>query len=207
MKQRRLNIKRIIIVIGIILAILLSFFLIKGLMKPQNKDGNEPKIIGEINDYELRESASSYFKNVFNELKEELKKDEINEENYAKIITKLFISDCYTLDNKLNHNDIGGIQFVYEPFRNDFVLIASNSMYKHIENNIYGTRKQELPIVNNVNIVSIKQDKFEYSGKNDNEAYFVDVEIQYVKDLGYAKNATLVLIHNNNKLEVAELKS
>ena len=113
MQKRKLNIKKIIILILVIVGLVSSFFLIKNLLKP--KDINKKtKIISEINGYELKENASSYYKNIFNDLKEELSKDEIDFDNYATIITKLFISDCFTLDNKINHNDVGGIQFIYE---------------------------------------------------------------------------------------------
>lgn len=205
MKKKKINFKKLIIIILIIMVVGLSIFLIKSCMMSKEEKVKDPKIISKINDYELRESASTYFKNVFNDLKKELNKDEIDEENYAKIISKLFISDCYTLDNKINQSDVGGIQFVYEPFRNDFLMIAKDTMYHHIENNIYDNRKQKLPVVSNVVITSIEQDKFEYLDKVDENAYYVDVEIEYVKDLGYAKKASLVLIHNNDKLEVAKL--
>ncbi len=206
MKNRKLNVKKTIITIIVIVGVFALFFLVKGFLKPKDDRVGKQKIIGKINDYELKENASSYFKNVFNDLKVELSKDVVDEENYAKIISQLFIGDCYTLDNKINQNDVGGIQFVYEPFRDNFILIAKETMYSHIENNIYGNRKQELPVVSDVSITSITKDKYEYLDTKDDEAYFVNVNIQYTKDLGYSKEASLIIIHNNNKLEVAELE-
>ena len=62
----------------------------------------------------------------------------------------------FTLANKVSNTDVGGIQFVHEPFQDDFILIAKETLYSHVENNIYGNRKQELPIVREVTIRSIE---------------------------------------------------
>ncbi len=197
--------KKTIIIILVLVIIVSLIWGLKSFFKPKELY-QKPKVIDKINGYELMEGASSYFKNVFSKLREELSKREINNENYAKLISQLFISDCYTLDNKISNNDIGGVQFVYEPFRDDFILIANEFLYSHVENNIYGTRKQELPIVNKVKIVSMEQKPFLFKEKTDEEAYYVEIEIDYLKDLEYPKEVSLVIIHNNNKLEIAKLE-
>ncbi len=205
MKKRKLNKKRIILFLLLIILVFFSITLAKNAFKPK-PETKGPKIINEINGYELREDANSYYKNVFNELKEVLSKSKLNEEEYAKIISKLFISDVLTLENKISHTDVGGVQFIYEPFRNDFILIASESLYNHIENNLYGNRKQELPNVSNVEIISLEKQSFEYLDKVDDNAYLITAKIEYIKNMDYPDEVSIILIHNNNKLEVAEME-
>ena len=113
----------------------------------------------------------------------------------------------YSLDNKLNKNDIGGTQFVYADFVDDFNSIAQSTIYKSVENNMYGDRKQELPIVNEVIIDSIETKNFKYNDKIINDAYYVSLTVNYNKDLGYPKNIDLVLIKNNDKVEVVKMQT
>ena len=52
-------------------------------------------------------------KTEFDVLKANLESDTIDEEAYALSIAKLFIIDLYTMNNKINKYDIGGIEYVY----------------------------------------------------------------------------------------------
>lgn len=164
------------------------------------------KIVDDIKGYELKETATTYYKNLFNELKVELSKKEVNEENYAKLISQLFLSDLFTLKNKINQNDVGGVQFVYKPYQDDLIKLAKDTLYSHVENNVYGDRKQELPVVSGINIVSVESTKFEYNDKIDKDAYLIKTLINYEKDLGYQTESILVIIHNGERLEIAEMK-
>lgn len=204
MKKRKLNVKRVTILVLALIALIVAIVIILKMGKPTNEP-KDPKIISEINGYTLKEGASSYFKNVFGELETELSKEEVDENKYAEIISKLFISDCFTLSNKMNHNDVGGVQFVYEQFQNDYISIARETLYNSIENDIYGNRKQELPTVKNVVIKSFEEDTYEYGETEDKKAYNVIATVEYEKDLGYPKEISLVIIHSNNKLEVAKM--
>ncbi len=157
-------------------------------------------------DYTLRSDATKYYKKLFKELKSTLESDEIDNDVYAELITKMFVADFYNLDNKVSKNDVGGVQFVYENFRDDFTKKATNSMYKSVESNVYGKRKQKLPIVNNVSVAKNDSVSFTYSDKTDEEAYNISFEITYKEDLGYQDKGTLTLIHNDKKIEVAALE-
>ncbi|MFA5604059.1 MAG: hypothetical protein WDA12_04365 [Bacilli bacterium] len=204
MKKRKLNIKRITILVLTLVALMVAIFIILKMTKPAIEP-KDPKVISEINGYILKEGASAYFKNVFSELETELSKEEVDEKKYAEIISKLFISDCFTLSNKMNHNDVGGVQFVYEQFQNDYISIARETLYNSIENDIYGNRKQELPTVKNVVIKSFEEDTYEYGETEDKKAYIVVATIEYDKDLDYPEEVSLVIIHSNNKLEIAKM--
>ena len=131
--------------------------------------------------------------------------DEIDEEKYASVICQLFLADFFNLDNKISNNDIGGTQFIYESFREDFEKLAQESIYHYVENNIYGDRKQELPIVTEVSVVDIKEASYTYLDESDDNAYQIDLKIIYEKDMGYQEDVTLVLVHHNERLEIIKM--
>lgn len=213
-KRRRVSKKKISIFIIMLLliiggAVAAVLFLNNDKKEKAIKIENVDKIEGY--DYTLSSNATKYYKSLFKELKDVLEADEVDEAKYADLVTKLFVADFYNLDNKINKNDIGGTQFVYKFFRKDFEKLAADSIYKSVENNLYGDRKQELPIVANVSTEKSQDKAFTYKDKTnkeqtDEKAYNINFEITYDKDLGYQNSGTLILIHNDKKLEVAALE-
>lgn len=155
--------------------------------------------------YVLDNNKNDYYKKLFTELKDVLIKEELNYEEYAKSLSKIFISDLFTLSNKVSSSDVGGKEFVYKDFQKDFLSITKTTLYKSIKSNIYGERVQELPIVTNVLIEDIKIISFKYKDDSYDDAYLIKVDIEYDKELGYPNSCELILIKNENKLEVAKL--
>lgn len=207
-RKFKFKFKTIMIFIFILLIIGLCFCIkdIIGVLK--SNGASEVEVLSEIKDYNytLNENDLEYFKEKFMLLKTELDKKEMDEEKYASLISELFVIDFYSLNASLNKNDVGGIQFIYTDYQADFVKFAKEGIYKYVENNIYGNRKQELPIVIETEVKSIEQDKASFDNKvEDTKAYYVDVLITYKKDLEYSKEAKLVIIHKDNKLEIAKL--
>lgn len=209
MKKRKIKkFKIVVTILFIILLFLLGWCLkdIIGVLK--NNGASEVEILEKIEDYNytLNENDSEYFKKVFNELKDELKKEKIDEENYAKLISELFVVDFFSLDKSLSKNDVGGVQFIYTDYQESFIKLAKEGIYKYVESNIYGDRKQELPNVTSVEITDIKQDSITFSNDvKDTKAYYVSLTITYEENLEYQENVELVLIHSNNKLEIAKM--
>ena len=205
-KSRRKNNIILFTLISCCLLICVVFLILRTLPNKE-KEPHNVKIVEHLDNYGyiLYENESTYYNQLFKELKETLNRKDFTEEEYATLIVRLFASDFFHLENKITKSDIGGTQFVYEPYRSDFESYAKKGMYKYIENNIYGDRKQELPSVEQVSIDKMKQDKFTYQGITDANAYFVDIVIQFNKDLGYRNTYQLILIHNQDKLEIAKL--
>lgn len=208
LKKDNLLILSLIIILIVLLIIL--FTLGKNVFKKTGGNVQEVKIVDSIDNFEynLEENKTSYYKSVFNELKELLNSDNVGEEQYAKLITKLFVADFYDLNSKSSKSDIGGTQFILSDFQSQFEKKAKSKegIYYYIKNNLEGNRKQELPKVKNVEIVSLKNSVFNFENIKDNNAYVVDASVTYEKDLGYQKNVTITLIHNNKKLEIVEIK-
>ena len=208
-KKRRISKKKVTIFILILLLIIGGIVaLVLFLNNPKEEKTIRIKSVDKIEgyDYTLSSNATKYYKSLFKELKDVLEADEVDEAKYADLVTKLFVADFYNLDNKINKNDIGGVQFVYKDFREDFKKLATDSIYKNVENNLYGDRDQKLPIVNNVSTEKSQDKAFTYGDKTDDKAYNINFEIEYDEDLEYQNSGTLILIHNDKKLEVAALE-
>lgn len=149
-------------------------------------------------DYTLDKDNTNLMKENFKELKDILANDNINYEDYAKTLAKLFIIDLYTIDNKKNMYDVGSLEYVYD--KENFKTRCQNTLYKGL--NDKSTRKNnEYPIVESINIDSFENGEFTY---NDNkyESYEITLSWDYKKDLGYDKKGKVTIIKIEDKLYV-----
>ena len=214
------KIKRAILII-LLLAIMTIGFLAH--LKYYKTDVKTVKTIDKIKGYGyvLKESKPKKYKEMFYELKDILSKDKVDKEKYAKQISKMFIYDFYSLDDKLAKTDVGGLDFVYPTVLENFMLNAESTYYKYLESNVYKNRKQKLPVVTNIKIEDITQEEFEYTKIIDNvdkskveeeneldeKAYIVNITWDYTSPSfdDYQKEATLTIVHKGKKLYIAEL--
>ena len=195
--------------------LLIALFILLGIAIYKNiKNGPEvkaAKVISSISDYgyELKDNKSPEYKKMFNELKEILSKKEVDEEEYAKKITEMFIYDFYSLDDKTAKTDIGGVDFIHPGILQNFAENAESTYYKYIESNVYGSRKQQLPMVDKVTIENVQQGLYVVgdTGK-DEEAYELKVTWTYTSDTfsDYQNKSTVDLVHDGKKLLIVEAK-
>lgn len=205
MKKRRLKTWPIIILLIFIILIICIISIISSLNNSKKISTETIDTIKKYN-YNLKQNESTYYKELFKELKSELKKEKIDEEKYASIISKMFLTDFLSLDNAINKNDVGGTDFIYSTYKDTFITKAKDTLYLYIENNIYGDRKQELPIVKEVKITNIENKKYNGEKVDDEKAYYIDCEVIYKKDLDYQEKVNLILVHNKDKLEIVSMK-
>ena len=207
MKRKRLNKKRLfnffMIIIALVLFALVAFKVVSDLNKDNAKVEKKQLDIIEPYGYKLDDRDTSTYKKYFNELKEVLKEDPIDEEKNAELLTKLFITDFYTLDNRLTSTDIGSLEFIHEAQVDNFILNAEETMYKTVESDLYGERKQELPVVKEVTVESIEETTYTYNN-NEYDAYRVTASWTYKKDLGYEDEGVFILMKDKDKLNVVE---
>lgn len=199
------NKDRYFLILIIIILIIMILFYVKDTIKEENNN-IEISITEAIENYEykLKSNKSDLYKAKFNELKTLLNTEHI-EEDYLKLISEMFIIDFYTLEGKISNTDIGGIDFVYSNIKENFSLKATDTIYKYVENNLYGNNELKLPVVSEVNVIDIKNVTYHYEGKTDKEAYEVLVKWNYEVDLGYEVEKTLYFIHEENKLSLVEM--
>ena len=202
------KVKRLLLLIIIVGLGLGGYYVYKNIGKKE--EVKEIKVINKIDKYgyQLKENKTSKYKNLFEELKEILNEENVNEENYVKKISEMFIYDFYSLSDKTAKTDIGGTDFVYNEILENFLQNAQDTYYKYVESNVYNNRKQSLPTVSNITIDKVENTKFEYNNKYDDKAYEVDISWDYTDNQfsSYQKKATLVFIHDGDKLSLVELQ-
>lgn len=154
-------------------------------------------------EYILYESHPKLYKEEFKVLKNNLESDEIDYVEYAKSISKMFIIDLYNLENKKNMYDVGGVVFVYPDARENYKLNVTNTLYKYMKDNSVGKRDQELPEVKTVEIINYEDNKYTI-GDNEFDGYKININIEYINDLGYDKAAEVLLIKQDKYLYIVE---
>ena len=155
-------------------------------------------------DYTLKSNATKLYEDEFKALKANLEGD-INYDEYAVSVAKLFVIDLYTINNKINKYDTGGASFVYPDGRDNYKLNVQDTIYKYVEDNTNGKRTQNLPEVSSVIVKDSKKDTYKI-GDNSFEAYKINLEWSYVQDLGYDKTGEIILIKKDKNIYVVEKK-
>lgn len=200
-KSRKILIFIIIVIIIAILGCLAYYFFFS------NDSKEEVKIIKDIKDYgyTLNENQTELYRNEFNKLDDILSKKDVDYEEYAKEVAKLFIIDFYTLNNKISKNDIGGTEFIREDMRDNFIEEARSTFYKYLEVKS-SSRNQDLPEVSKINGVSVEKTTFTYADKTtDENAYRVTISWSYKEDLGYEDEANMIIVREDKKLYIVEM--
>ena len=201
--------KRVIVILLIIIVLLLGVLFAGDKLFGKEKT-KEVKIVNKIDKYgySLKETKTKKYHKMFDELKKILSKDEVDEEEYVKKISEMFIYDFYSLNDKTAKTDIGGVDFVYSEALENFLLKSEDTYYKYVESNIYGNRNQSLPTVKEVEIKNVSQEVFAYGDKTDEKAYIVDAEWSYTDESfsKYQTSAKLIFIHDGDKLSLVELQ-
>ena len=190
----------IFIIVGIILFGYLGYRVKNDFFK-----GSERKKLDsiELYGYTLSKNDTEIYKTYFKELSKVLNEKTIDYTEYAKLISKLFVIDLYTPDNKVASTDIGGLEFLHKYLKDNFKENMGSTLYNFVESNIDGKRTQELPIVKDVNVSDVFETKYTYN-KTEYDAYIVSTDITYEKDLGYPKSMKLTIIKDNNILYIVK---
>lgn len=207
-RRKKIRVGRVIILLFLVFLLLVfGYFAINKFAG--SKKTEKVKEISSIKgyNYTLRADATDYYKKLFKKLSKVLGKKDVDMDKYASLVGEMFVCDFFNLDNKISKNDVGGREFVYSEYVEDFEKYAMDTMYKSVQSNVYGNRKQSLPIVTNVSISKESSESFKYGDNVDTDAYVFNFKVDYKKDLGYQDKGKLVLIHNDKKIEVASMSS
>ena len=151
--------------------------------------------------YTLDDTDTDLYKKYFDELSKIVSAEDINYEEYASSLSKLFITDFYTLSNKVTATDIGGLEFIHTDLLDNFKLNAGSTIYKYVESNSDGTRTQKLPTVSEVIIESVTEGKYTYKDE-EYDSYGVNASWSYAEDLGYQTSMKLTLIKEGTELYI-----
>ena len=197
--------KRILIIILIVVLLAIISFVIYKILLNNKTEEEVVNVVDSISEYgyNLDDRDTELMKSTYEELKNILNSDEIDYEKYADTLARLFVIDLFTMNNKINKYDVGGTEYVYPDAIENFKLNVEDTIYKHMENNSSGKRKQDLPEVSSIDVLSTETGEYTI-GENSFDSYIVNLSWQYVSDLGYDNNALITLINLDNKLYVVE---
>ena len=210
-KRKKKSITKILICLIIVGAIIGGYFVYNNFFKKADNVKVVDSIKNEDVDYVVNENDTKLFKDNFEELKKILNAKEVDNSKYAEVITKLFVIDFFTLSNKTSKNDVGGVQFVFESYKTDFVEGARNGMYKHVHSTAANEDNSSLPTVSKVKIDSIDEVSpysiFASGGfTEDQVGYMINISWEYKNDDDYMHNATIVVVPDGTKLSIARMQ-
>lgn len=198
---------KIFLSIIITLVILLLSFVVymKHFRNSETKEANKSNIVHNIENYgyTLDDRDTELMKNEFHSLEAILNEEEIDYEKYAQSLSKLFIIDLFTINNKINKYDIGGLEYIYSSEQIKFKDIVLDTIYMDVLDNTYHSRNQKLPEVKTVNVLETNKSSYQKDG-GAVESIIVTVAWEYVEDFGYDNKANITLISDNNQLYVVE---
>lgn len=199
------NKKWILFIIGVLIVLNISFLVYQIFLKGSDEKETETKVLDTIKNYNynLEDRDTTLYKEEFKALKTNLTSGDINYDDYAKSITKLYIIDLYTLDNKLNKYDVGGKEFVNSNALDNYIVKVEDTLYKYIEDNTYKQRNQDLPTVKSINITDFKTTAYSLNNIS-YESYEVTLTWAYNKTNTYDTSAKIIIIKDNNKLSIVE---
>lgn len=153
----------------------------------------------------IDDSDTDLYREEFNKLRENLEGDEIDYDEYAASVARMFIIDLYTIKNKINKYDIGGIDFVYKSALDNYKDNVTDTIYKYVEDNSNGDRTQQLPVVKTITINSVEKGKYTIeSEETEYDSYSFKLSWTYSIDLGYDNSGEVIVVNKDNKMYVVE---
>lgn len=205
--RKRYKIWMIIIILLIILVSGIGLFKLFINNEEEEQPKNVTNIISNIKDYNytLDDRDTNYMKEEFKNLENILKEEPVDFNLYASTLAKLFVIDFYTLNNKVNKYDVGGLEYILNSKIDMFKSKAMDTIYNDVIDNSYKDRVQELPEITNVEVLNVDETEIKINDDN-TKAYRVTMNYTYKKDLGYDNEGTIYLVQMDNKLEIALYK-
>ena len=196
--------KRLLFIIALAIIVILVGILILHFYHSLNKN-QTIKVIEKVENFEyvLEDRDTVIYKNIYQELKHNLESKNIDQTKYAEQVAQLFIIDLFTLDNKLSSYDVGGVEFVYPDAVANYKVNVEDTLYKNMENNADGKRKQDLPVVSKITVVSNEQGEFNLKDETVS-CYVITLTWEYEKNLGYDQKAEVKVIRQDEKMYVGE---
>ena len=177
--------------------------------------------------YSIKDRDSELFKKEYEELKKILNEKEIDEKKYSEQVAKMFIIDLYTINSKVNKYDVGGRDYFYNTKVDMYDSKVMDTLYSNVQDDTYGDRKQELPIVKSIELKDTSEDSYVFIdnvivddvtgvkscvegytiSKNDNtkcvkevdKVYVINLEWDYDKDMGYDNKGSVVVAKEDGK--------
>lgn len=200
--------KIILSIIVVLIILIIAFTLYMHFHPLEKKEQIKVNVLDSISEYgyTLDDRDSNLFKDEFNKLKEIIDGNEIDEEKYSEEVARLFIIDLYSIKTKVNKYDVGGKEFYYSDKVTMYENKVKDTLYDLVEDDSYKDRKQELPLVSNIETKSIDKGKYKL-GEEEVDCYIVKLSWEYERDLGYDNEGTITVVKDGIKQSVVSFAS
>lgn len=139
---------KVLMGILIILVFLLGGIEVKSVLDATNKKPTVRVQTKSIGPYAVNSEQSDYQKEVETKLKTALQGTKAVP--IIEAISQYFISDFFTLRDKLSSNDVGGLGFVYPRNQGYFKANAIDAYYLDLPNYVKDYKQENLPLVTSV---------------------------------------------------------
>ena len=191
--------KRIIILILLLVIIGgVGFIIWKNHKKPTITEAtviDEIKTKGYDYGYSLTDLDGDYYKEEFGKLKEVLTAETIDETAYIEELAKCFTIDLYTINTKLNKNDIGGLEYVYSSLKDDYAKQVMYNIYDSVIS-IDNRGNKKYPEVKSVSIVKKEAKEGETSLPYEEITYYLSKTKKFT---GYLVKLNITYDDNSNR--------
>lgn len=199
--KKKYKVWLVVIIVIIVLIIGLGLYqYFRPVTKKEQIKVNVLDTIGEFG-YTIDDRDTELYKNEFNELKQILENEEIDRQAYSEKVARMFIIDLFTINSKINKYDVGGSYFYHSNKREMYENKVKDSLYDLVENDSYGDRKQELPIVKEIETVSVLESTYKLDD-SEVSSFIVNLKWSYEKDLGYDKEGQVIVVTDGIKQSV-----
>lgn len=198
--------KRYVIGLSVIVSLIIliiAFTLYMHFHPMEKKEQIKVNVLDSISEYgySLDDRDSYLFKEEYNKLKEILDSNEINEEDYSEEVARLFIIDLYSIKTKVNKYDVGGKEFYFTDKTTMYENKVKDTLYDLVEDDSYGNRTQQLPIVSKIETKNITVDKYKLN-EEEVDSYIIELEWEYEKNLDYDNKGFVTIVKDGIKWSV-----
>ena len=153
--------------------------------------------------YTLDKRDTKLMTDKFNALKKLLKNKEVDYKAYSELVAELYILDLYNIENKVNKYDVPCLEYIYPDQVDKFKSMIKGEFYSKIEDNYDGDRKQKLPVIKTINVISVEDVTYTINNEEKN-GYNITLDWEYEEDLGYDKKAVVTVVIDQNKAYVVK---
>ena len=130
-QKKRKKLALICIIFLLIIAIIIGVIVYNSFFKKNNKKTVVVKEISEYG-YKLEKRDTKLMADTFNELDKILSAEDIDYQKYAETLSKLFVIDLYTISNKVDTYDVGGVEYIYPDDVEEYKYNVMGTIYNYI---------------------------------------------------------------------------
>jgi len=169
-----------------------------------NSSNNKPEVI-ENKFYTIKNTATVYQRELFDELTKVLADEENLDKNKAvELVSEAFLADVFTWSNKDGNYDVGGLQYIYGDMHLSFKEMALTTLYDNFDLIAaqYGT--DYLPEVVSVTADVYPQEGEFTTGFGSHPYYYVYATIDY-KEYEPIEGSTDKMVDTSDWMKVFSL--